>query len=213
MGATTLADNNHSNQHSNHQDHHHDHHRDMEDSKDVFGFWLYIMTDCILFACLFAVFLVLNKPNAFSPPLKDMINLKYVLGETAFLLASNFTFGMGIINMYKSRAVRLKFWLLMTFILGSCFVFMEVKEFIMLAHEGHAWYTSGALSSFFALVGTHGLHVSVGLIWILIMIIQVAFFKINPVTKKRLIYLGLFWNFLEIVWIFVFSVVYLIGAM
>lgn len=185
-----------------------DHHHDM-DGTDVFGFWLYILTDCILFAALFATYLVLNHPGAFGPDLKNYINLPYVLGETFLLLGSNFTFGLAVLSMNKGQSANTKLWLMITFLLGAGFVGMELYEFFELVHEGYSWTTSGAASSFFTLVGTHGLHVSFGLLWIAVMIIQLGVFGINAMTKKRLVYLGLFWNFLDLVWIFLFSTVYL----
>jgi cytochrome o ubiquinol oxidase subunit 3 len=189
-----------------------DYHYDAEGT-DVFGFWLYIMTDCVLFGSIFAAFLVLHQPGSYGPSLKPLIDLPYVLGETFFLLASNFTFGLAILSANKNKLSGLRNLLILTFILGAGFVGMEIHEFIELAHKGYAWHTSGAASAFFTLVGTHGLHVSFGLFWILMMIFQVSIFKINAVTKRRLVYLGLFWNFLDIVWIFVFTIVYLMGAM
>ena len=90
---------------------------------------------------------------------------------------------------------------------------MELHEFIELARQGYSWHTSGVASAFFTLVGTHGLHVSIGLLWILVMIIQLCTLKITKETKRRMLYLGLFWNFLDIIWIFVFTIVYLMGAM
>ncbi len=188
------------------------HHHDSE-ATDVFGFWLYILTDCILFASLFATYLVLHRPGAFGPQLKDHIDLWYVLGETFLLLGSNFTFGLGILSANRSKRFGLQFWLILTFLLGAGFVFMEVNEFIHLAQEGYSWHTSGAASAFFALVGTHGLHVSFGLLWILLTIVQVSAFNLDSNMKRRLIYLGLFWNFLDIVWIFLFSIVYLMGVL
>lgn len=193
---------------SAHAIHHHD-----TDSTDVFGFWLYIMTDCLLFASLFATFLVLNHPGAVGPSFKPYINLYYVLGETFFLLASNYTYGLAIIALYRKNIATVQFWLVLTLILGAAFVIMEVKEFIHLAHDGYSWTTSGAASSFFTLVGTHGFHVSMGLLWILITIVQLSRFKINATMKRRMTYLGLFWNFLDIVWVFLFTIVYLAGAM
>lgn len=193
-------------------DHHHEHMNEM-DSTDVFGFWLYILTDCILFASLFATFLVLNYQGMSGGPLlKNFINLKDVLVETFFLLVSNFTFCLAVLAMYQNKVTKVQFWLALTFLLGAGFVFLEVKEFIHLAEEGFRWDISGQASSFFTLVGTHGFHVSCGLLWILVMIIQLPFIKITRDTKRRMTVLGLFWNFLDIVWIFLFTVVYLMGA-
>jgi cytochrome o ubiquinol oxidase subunit 3 len=191
--------------------HAHDHHHE-SDATDIFGFWLYILTDCILFGTLFATFLVLNYPGSAGPVLKNYANLHDVLVETFLLLASNFTFCLAILSLYKDHLRRVQAWLGLTFLLGAGFVFMEVTEFIHMAKEGFRWDVSGQISSFFTLVGTHGLHVSFGLLWILIMIIQLPFFKITDTMKRRITYLGLFWNFLDIVWIFVFTIVYLMGA-
>jgi len=192
-------------------DHHH--HQAESDSIDVYGFWVYILTDCILFATLFATFVVLHRPNSF-PSFKEHIDLNFVLGETVFLLLSNFCFGLAILSVYRSKVNWARIFLAVTFVLGAGFVLMELYEFYNLSvHEHYDWAVSAASSSFFVLVGTHGLHVTIGLIWILCMIVQLSMFKINDVTKRRLTYLGLFWNFLDIVWIFLFSLVYLKGAL
>lgn len=190
---------------------HHDHHHDA-DAVDIFGFWIYILSDCLLFATLFATFAVLHNNTFGGPSLKEFISLPYVLVETMFLLASSFTYGLSILSMYREKKGAVIFWLLVTFLLGLGFVTMEVREFIHLFMEGHTYQTSAALSSFFTLVGTHGLHVSIGLLWMAIMIAQLFIFKITPATIRRLTYLGLFWAFLDIVWIFVFTIVYLMGA-
>ncbi|MDR3476763.1 MAG: cytochrome (ubi)quinol oxidase subunit III [Gammaproteobacteria bacterium] len=189
-------------------EHHHD-----NDATDVFGFWLYIMTDCILFGSLFATFLVLNYQGMLPSTLKSHINLRVVLLETFLLLASNFTYCLAMLDLYKQKIFRTQVWLGMTFLLGGSFVFIEVREFIQLAAEGFRWDLNGSASSFFTLVGTHGLHVSCGLLWILVMILQLPKLKGSHIANRRMTYLGLFWNFLDIVWIFVFTIVYLLGAM
>lgn len=189
----------------------HHHHHDT-DSIDVFGFWIYIMTDCILFATLFATFAVLHNNTFGGPSIKELASLPYVFAETMFLLASSFTYGMAMLSLYKGQKNAVISWLIVTFLLGFSFVAMEVNEFVHLAMEGHSWQTSGALSAFFTLVGTHGLHVSIGLIWMVVLMVQVARYKLNPTMTRRLTYLGLFWAFLDIVWIFVFTIVYLMGA-
>ena len=182
------------------------------DATDVFGFWLYIMTDCILFASLFSTFLVLHYPGAVGPPLKPLINLPYVLIETFLLLGSNFTFYLSVFGINKNKLPAAIFWLILTFSLGAGFIGMEVREFIHLNAEGYNWHVSGAASAFFTLVGTHGFHVTMGLLWVLIMIIQLHIRKISSDTTRRMVYLGLFWNFLDIVWIFLFTIVYLMEA-
>lgn len=195
---------------ANHQlaHHHHD-----TDATDVFGFWLYIMTDCILFACLFATYIVLTGPSAFGPTLKSFVDLKGVLIETFSLLISNFTFCLAMLSLYKRNLFRTQLWLLITFIFGAAFIYLEVSEFFDFAHEGFRWDVNGQASAFFTLVGTHGLHVSFGLLWILTLIFQLPLIKQAHIALRRMTYLGLFWNFLDIVWIFVFTVVYLKGAM
>lgn len=192
--------------------HHHEHHHDA-DGTDVFGFWLYILTDCILFSCLFATYIVLSYQTMHGANIKSYINLRDVLIETFVLLASNFTFCLASLNLYKENVKKCVTWLVITFLFGASFIFIEVSEFIHLAHEGFKWDLNGHASSFFTLVGTHGLHVSFGLLWILVMIFQLPILKITNITKRRMTYLGLFWNFLDIVWIFVFTIVYLMGAM
>lgn len=188
--------------------HHHD-----SDQTDVFGFWLYIMTDCILFGCLFATYLVLNDQGPRGPSLQNYLDLYLVLIETFLLLASNFAFCLAMLNLYHEKLIKVQMWLCIAFLLGAGFVFMELTEFSRLAAGGFRWDVSGEASAFFTLVGTHGLHVSFGLLWILMMIIQLPYLKITHVSKRRMTYLGLFWNFLDIVWIFVFTIVYLMGAM
>lgn len=192
-----------------HEHHDHQHHAD---DIDVFGFWLYIMTDCILFATLFATFAVLHGNNFTGPTLKQLISLPYVLAETMFLLCSSFTYGIAMLNIYKKNKAGSIFWLTITFLFGLSFVVMELREFIHLYMDGSSWHVSAALSSFFTLVGTHGTHVSIGLLWMLIMIFQLAKYGTTHAINKRLTYLGLFWHFLDIVWIFVFTIVYLMGV-
>lgn len=192
--------------------HEHDHQHE-SDSIDVFGFWTYIMSDCVLFSCLFATFIVLFQSTYNGFGMKQVTDLPYVLGETLFLLASSFTYGMAILSMYKDKLQRVITWLVITIILGACFVGMEINEFVHIAMSGHGPTTSGAMSAFFTLVGTHGFHVTMGLIWMITLVIQLAKFKLNPAMKRRLTYLGMFWAFLDIVWIFVFTIVYLMGSL
>ena len=190
---------------------HHEHHHN-SDAKDIFGFWIYIMSDCVLFCCLFATFMVLRNNTFGGVGMKQITDIPYVFAETLFLLTSSFTYGMAILNMYRNKRNGVIAWLIVTFLLGATFVGLELNEFIHLAMAGHTWQSSAALSSFFALVGTHGLHVSLGLLWMLVMIVQLCVFKITPAVRRRLTYLGLFWAFLDIVWICVFTIVYLMGA-
>ncbi len=189
---------------------HHDHH-DM-DEIDVFGFWVYILTDCILFATIFAAFAVLRGSSYNGPSLGSLFSLPYVLAETMFLLASSFTYGLAMIAMYRNKVSQVFFWLLVTFILGLGFIGLEINEFVHLVMEGHSWQSNAALSAFFTLVGTHGCHVTIGLIWMALMMFQVLKYGTTKAVNRRLTYLGLFWHFLDIVWIFVFTIVYLMGG-
>ncbi|HUD10971.1 MAG TPA: cytochrome o ubiquinol oxidase subunit III [Candidatus Saccharimonadia bacterium] len=183
------------------------------DPKTIIGFWVYLMTDCVLFASLFAVYAVLHNNTFGGPSGKDLFNLPYVLTETLILLTSSFTCGMALLAAYRTAKTQVIAWLSVTFILGASFVFMEVSEFARLVHEGNGWQRSGFLSSFFTLVATHGLHISVGLLWMLVLILQVARRGLGANTVRRLTMLSLFWHFLDLIWIFIFSIVYLMGAM
>lgn len=189
----------------------HEHHDNTP--MNVYGFWIYILSDCILFATIFAAFAVLRHNFFGNPDVLHETNLLYVFKETVALLASSFTFGLGMIAMYRQDTKAMMRWLLLTFALGAAFVVMEVNEFINLYNDGAGWQTSAAMSAFYTLVGTHGLHVSVGLIWIAAMMLQLKLFGLNQTTARRMTYLGLFWAFLDIVWIFVFTIVYLMGAL
>jgi len=187
-----------------HQHHHHD-----TEATIVYGFWIYIMSDCILFASLFATFIVLHANTFGGPGPKELFSLPYILIETFLLLASSFTYGLGLLAAFKQKQAQVIRFLFLTFILGLSFVLMEVNEFAHLVMEGHSWKSNAFLSSFFTLVGTHGFHVTMGLIWMLSMMIQVKRHGLIRVTLRKLTTLSLFWHFLDIVWIFVFTIVYL----
>lgn len=182
-------------------------------SNSAFGFWLYLMNDCILFAGLFATFLVLNHSYAGGPTGKDISDLPYTLGETLFLLVSSATCGFAMLAMHKDRKAQVLGWLFVTFLLGLGFVGMELNEFHNLILAGNGPDRSGFLSSFFTLVATHGLHVSFGLLWMLVMMGQILTKGLSDRVRSRLMRLSLFWHFLDIVWVGVFTVVYLRGAL
>ena len=182
------------------------------ESKNFFGFWIYIMTDCIMFSALFATYAVLRNNIHDGLAAKDLFSMPYVLSETIILLTSSFTYGLAILTARQNLKRAALSFLAITFVLGVSFIAMEINEFYHLAHHGNSWSRSAFLSAFFTLVGTHGLHVTVGLIWMLSVGLQVFFRGINEKTLPKLSYLGLFWHFLDIVWIFVFTIVYLMGA-
>ncbi|WP_066566705.1 cytochrome o ubiquinol oxidase subunit III [Snodgrassella sp. CFCC 13594] len=190
---------------------HHGHHDN--GPLKVFGFWIYLMSDLILFSCLFATYVVLLPGTAGGPSGKDIFELPFVLTETFLLLFSSITYGFAILAMNKSKQTQVLLWLSITFLFGAGFIAMEIYEFHHLIAHGMGPDRSGFLSGFFALVGTHGLHVTSGLIWMAIMMIQVAGRGLTHVNRTRLMCLSLFWHFLDIVWICVFSVVYLMGVL
>lgn len=186
---------------------------DDADAKAVFGFWIYIMSDCILFATIFATYAVLHDHTYGGPSAKELFSMPFVLTETFILLTSSFTYGLAMLASHRKSVPQVIFWLFITFLLGAAFVTMELHEFSNLINEGNSWQRSAFLSSFFTLVGTHGLHVTSGLIWMVVLMLQVLKHGITGVTMRKLTCLSLFWHFLDIVWIFVFTIVYLMGAM
>jgi cytochrome o ubiquinol oxidase subunit 3 len=181
-------------------------------SKTTLGFWMYLMTDCLLFAVLFATYALLNKETFGGPSSNDLFSLPLAFGETMLLLFSSVTCGFGILSAVQNHKNRVMGWLAITFVLGAVFIGMEVHEFAQLVSEGNSWERSAFLSSFFTLVGTHGLHVSIGLLWIFVMLGQLFFQGITTDTFRRLVVFSLFWHFLDLVWIFIFTFVYLLGV-
>ena len=198
--------------HSNHAVAHDDHAHHDTGGNTVFGFWLYLMTDCILFACVFATYAVLVNHTAGGPSGKDIFELPYVLGETALLLVSSCTYGFAMIAAHRGFKGQTLAWLAATFVLGAGFIGMELNEFHHLIAEGFGPDKSAFLSSFFTLVGMHGLHVTAGLLWMVIMMLQVSKRGLTDRNNTRLMCLSLFWHFLDIVWICVFTIVYLMGT-
>ena len=183
------------------------------DAKALFGFWVYIMSDCLLFASIFAAYAVLRTSTFGGPTPQDLFSLPFVLKESLLLLTSSFTYGLVTLYAHHHNSKeKVILWLTVTFSLGATFLVMEVTEFIKFINEGHGPDTSAFLSAFFTLVGTHGLHVLVGLLWMITLFIQVCHRGINSVTLRKLSVLGLFWHFLDIIWIFIFTIVYLMGA-
>lgn len=196
---------------NNHHGQHHDHSHDAS-SRVIFGFWLFLMTDFIVFACLFATYDVLHNNTFGGPGIKQIASLSYVLVQTLFLLTSSLTYGFAHIAQRKGRG-SVMFWLTVTFLLGLAFVGFEFHEFANLIATGNSWQRSAFLSAFFTLVGIHGIHIVVGMLWIVILMIQMTKQNLSPTMRTRLTCLGMFWNFLDIVWIFIFTIVYLMGAM
>lgn len=176
------------------------------------GFWIYIMTDCVLFATLFATFAVLRNNTDGGASGHELFSMPFVLLETMILLTSSFICGLAMLaaQANKKRATLALFAL--TALLGLSFLGLEIHEFSQLAAEGNSWQRSGFLSAFFTLVGTHGLHITVGLLWIGVMLVKVVRQGLTSSHIRRLGLLSMFWHFLDIVWIFIFTFVYLFGA-
>jgi cytochrome o ubiquinol oxidase subunit 3 len=185
---------------------------DTVETKTTFGFWVYIMTDCVLFASLFAVYAVLHNNTFGGPSGRTLFDLPYVLGETLILLTSSFTCGLAILSAERRDKNKVLFWFVVTFLLGAAFLGLELHEFRHLVLDGNSWRRSGFLSSYFVLVGTHGLHITVGLLWMAVMIVRTWKKGLRESTIRRLTLLSLFWHFLDIIWIFIFTIVYLFGA-
>ena len=194
-----------------HDDHHHD-----DTDITVFGFWTYLMSDLVIFGTLFIAFAVLSSHVPVgTPTAKDLFgeSLGFVLTETFALLISSVTFGFAVLAAYKKDVAKVLTWLGVTWVFGAIFIGMELYEFNHLVHAGHGPSTSAFLSAFFTLVGTHGIHVTSGLVWMIVLMIQIKKYGLTLPNMRRLACLSLFWHFLDIVWICVFSVVYLMGVL
>lgn len=181
-------------------------------SKTVLGFWIYLMTDCILFATLFATYAVLHNSTFGGPTSRDLFSLSTAFTETMILLLSSVTCGLGVLSALKNKTSHIIGWLIVTFVLGASFITMEWSEFTHLVHEGNSWSRSAFLSSFFTLLGTHGLHVTTGLLWILVLMGQLFASGVTVNTFRRLVIFSMFWHFVDLVWIFIFTFVYLMGV-
>lgn len=194
---------------------HHEDHAEIQHEiydKTIFGFWIYLMTDCVLFATLFATYAVLHNNTFGGPSAHDIFSLPYALAETLILLTSSFTCGLAMLAAHhKSKGWALTLFVI-TFLLGISFLTLELREFSHLVNEGNSWERSAFLSSFFTLVGCHGLHISCGLFWMLVMQFHIMLRGFTISTLRRLMCLSLFWHFLDVVWVLIFTVVYLMGV-
>ncbi|CDZ26981.1 cytochrome o ubiquinol oxidase subunit III [Neorhizobium galegae] len=179
----------------------------------MLGFWLYLMSDCLIFAVLFATHGVLGRNYAAGPSPADLFDLPLVAVNTAMLLFSSITYGFAMLQMERGAKAETLFWLGVTGVFGAAFLGLELYEFNHLIHEGAGPTRSAFLSSFFTLVGTHGLHVTFGIIWLITLMVQVGKHGLIPENKRRLMCLSMFWHFLDVVWIGVFSFVYLMGVL
>ena len=184
-----------------------------ENSKTYLGFWIYILTDCVVFASLFAVYATLHSSTNGGASAQMLFSMPLALTQTLILLSSSLTSGLAIISALNKNKNKILFWTLATFILGTIFLFLEIRDFNHLVAIGDSWRESGFLSSYFVLVGTHGLHIIIGLIWMIVLSFIIILKGLTTKSMKGLVMFNLFWHFLDIVWIFIFSVVYLMGHM
>ncbi|MFZ1181559.1 MAG: cytochrome o ubiquinol oxidase subunit III [Herbaspirillum sp.] len=179
----------------------------------LLGFWMYLMSDCLIFVCLFAAYAVLGRSYAGGPTGAELFDLQLVAINTCLLLLSSITYGFAMLEMEKKKLQTTLSWLAVTGLLGIGFICLELYEFIHLIHEGAGPQRSGFLTSFFALVSTHGLHVFFGIIWLITLIFQIGKYGLTPENGRRLMCLSMFWHFLDVVWIGVFTFVYLMGVL
>ena len=174
-----------------------------------FGFWLFLLSDIVIFSALFAAYAVLSQRTAGGPTGAQLFDLKHVFIETCCLLASSFTCGLCVLALERRSRTMIYLWAAVTFVLGASFVSLELSEFSGMLASGVSPTRSAFLSAFFTLVGTHGLHVTVGLCWLGIMMAQIANLGLKPKVAQRLVCFSLFWHALDLVWIGVFTIVYL----
>ena len=178
----------------------------------AYGFWIFLLSDIVMFAALFAGYAVLVNATAGGPAGAALFNKITVAIETACLLASSYTCGLMSLAISARRRVVTYFWALVTFVLGAAFLTLEIREFAHMIASGAAPQHSAFLSAFFTLVGCHGLHVTGGLVWLAVMVAQVAARGFRPTVERRLLCFSLFWHALDIIWVGLFSVVYLMGV-
>jgi cytochrome o ubiquinol oxidase subunit III len=184
-------------------------HEQEADDRVMFGFWVYLMTDLLMFAILFAVYAVLHGNTLGGPAGRDLFSPPLALTETLILLTSSFTAGIGMIAARRRIKSQVLVWFGITFLLGLAFLGIELYEFTEFIHEGHTMTVNAFLSSFFLLVGTHGLHITSGLLWLVVLLAFIVKRGLTKANVRKLALLSLFWHFLDIVWIFIFTVVYL----
>jgi cytochrome o ubiquinol oxidase subunit III len=181
-------------------------------SKTIFGFWVYLMTDFILFATFFATYAVLHKSTYGGPSSKELFHLPFATTQTLILLTSSFTIGLAGAFAHRKNKKWTVILFLITFLLGIAFMGMEFSEFNRLIEQGDSWRRSAYLSAFFTLVGTHSIHLLFAMLWVIVLLIPVWREGITSVSIRRLTCLRMFWQFLNIIWVFIFTIVYVLGV-
>ena len=178
----------------------------------AYGFWLFLLSDIVMFSAVFAAYAVLVHSTAGGPSGAELFNQSSVAIETACLLLSSYTCGLMSLAISSRNRLGTYFFALLTFALGAAFLALELREFASMIAHGAPPQRSAFLSAFFTLVGCHGLHVTAGLVWLAVMMAQVALRGFRPVVERRLLCFSLFWHALDIIWVALFSVVYLMGV-
>ncbi|ODN43026.1 cytochrome c oxidase subunit 3 [Piscirickettsia litoralis] len=191
--------------------HHKEHHHHDDGSKSLFGFWTFVLSDAVLFAALFACYVVLKDQTYGNIGIVQIASPGYVFLTTLFLLACSFTYGISSAAAQAGSRGRVLLWLIVTIISGIVFVSMTFHEFAVLFHNHHTWHQSAFLSAFFSLVGIHMIHVIVALLWAVVLIIQFLMQGITTGMRTRLACMGMFFHFLNLVWVFIFIIVYMMG--
>lgn len=179
----------------------------------LLGFWIYLMSDCLIFAVLFATYGVVGANYAAGPGPKELFDLSLVALNTTMLLLSSMTYGFAMLSSYRNKVAATQMWLVITGLFGLAFLGIELYEFAHMIHEGATPQRSAFLSAFFTLVGTHGLHVTFGIVWLTTMLVQIGKHGLTRANARRLACLSLFWHFLDVIWIGVFTFVYLMGML
>ncbi len=185
--------------------------QDPQESIRITGFWIFLTTDVVLFGSLFSVYAVFRSRVALGPTPHQIFAMGPVLAETLILLTSTLTVSLSLYSARSNHARWSVAWLIITFSLGASFVTLEIREFAGDILAGHTWHQSAFLSGFFTLVGTHGSHVTFGILWAVMLVIQLITRGLTVINRRKLYTFALYWHFLDIVWIFLFSVVYLSG--
>ncbi len=193
--------------------HHDDDGEHHHETGTMLGFWIYLMSDCLIFGTLFATYAVLGRNYAAGPSPADLFELDLILISTFLLLFSSITYGFSVLRMDMGDLKGTQIWLIITGLFGAGFLYMEVLEFSHLWHLGATPMASAFLSSFYTLVGTHGLHVLSGCIWLIVLLAQLQIHGLTHENKRRVMCLSMFWHFLDLIWIGVFSFVYLAGVL
>jgi cytochrome c oxidase subunit III len=182
-----------------------------EGKNKVLGFWLFLGAETVLFACLFGTYLALRNQTMGGPTTHELFDLKLVALATAILLTSSLTSVLAMVAMNQLKMRQMQIWLGITVLLGLSFLILEIYEFFHYVHEGHTFGGSAFGSSFYTLVGTHGAHVTFGIFWISTLMLQAAKRGINTEIAPKLFVSSLYWHFIDVVWVFIFTLVYLLG--